>query len=375
LVIALVAPGCTDAPGLVAPCEYPILGRHAKDGQSDVCCQIDPCPGHCTAEPCPDGSSPDAALDATITDGASGCSGVCAPVPPDGFSEPQLVWFGPSGTAPACPADAPVIAYQGHAQPVALPPASCSPCTCSPPSGTCEPPGHIEANGTTCMAPSPFGGPFNAPPGWDGTCTSYDAISANSGCADSTALCVQSLVAEPLSLADDACTPSETGLVSAPPPAWGADAVACKGNAYPLGGCTDTAVTCTAAPPPGFLVCIYHDGDGRCPASYPDKHLAYASLSDTRGCTSCACAAPSGSLCTATLSVFKEPGCTGAPFLAGPISSEKASCFDLSPAGLPLGGKTVTALAYRAGACAPSGGDPMGSVDPAGPSTFCCLVS
>jgi hypothetical protein len=57
-----------------------------------------------------------------------------------------------------------------------------------------------------------------------------------------------------------------------------------------------------------------------------------------------------------------------------PISSLKSSCVDLVPAGLPLGSKTVTALAYQAGNCMPSGGEPQGALLAAEASTFCCLM-
>jgi len=50
------------------------------------------------------------------------------------------------------------------------------------------------------------------------------------------------------------------------------------------------------------------------------------------------------------------------------------ACPDLVPAGLPLGSKTVTALAYQAGNCLPSGGEPSGTVEAAFASTFCCLM-
>jgi hypothetical protein len=62
------------------------------------------------------------------------------------------------------------------------------------------------------------------------------------------------------------------------------------------------------------------------------------------------------------------------PFAVLPISSLKSSCVDLVPAGLPLGSKTVTALAYEAGKCMPSGGEASGTVLAAEASTFCCLM-
>jgi hypothetical protein len=129
-----------------------------------------------------------------------------------------------------------------------------------------------------------------------------------------------------------------------------------------------------AAVPPDFSMCIYHEADVSCPDAYPDKHLVYAGFDDQRACSPCACSAPVGSSCSAALSVFKDGACS-VPLLSAPISSSKSACFDLVPAGLPLGSKTVTALAYAAGTCVPSGGEASGTVEAAGPSTFCCLMS
>jgi hypothetical protein len=403
MLMAIAVAGCTGRPGTVYPCEYPIALASAclnastcpegfacgggdcirvtSTGAFDACCTLEACPGHCTADPCPDGSSPDGGFDVTTTEGGDAtsaetgpspaCSGVCVSLPPDGWSDPQLFWSGPTGTAPQCPADAPVVAYQGHADPITPPPASCTPCTCSPSSGTCGPPQHFAASSSACSTGAPASMPFDPPASWDGTCTDDDAIAAGATCGGMP--CVSSLTSGPVALSDDGCMASGTVLVNAAPPSWSTDAVACRGNTYPLGGCFEPGVTCAIPPPSGFSVCVYQSGDNACPASYPDKYVAFGGFDDTRGCTSCACAAPSGSLCTATLSVFKDTACATPLPLAVPIGSGGPSCFDLMPAGLPLGSKTVTGLAYQPGTCIPSGGQATGSVDPSGPSTFCCL--
>ena len=376
-IVATVAPGCSGAPTTFYECDYPIVGRVAHNGHPDACCLIDPCPGHCLDEPCYDGSSPEGGLDVAITEAGDAeagpaCSGICAPIPPDGWSDPQLFWSGPMGTAPQCPADAPVVAYQGHGDLVVPPAAACSPCTCSASAGTCAPPEQIAANGTACDAGAPFGAPFNGPSGWDGTCTAQDALAANPNCLDSTIPCVHSLAAGPVALTGDACMPSATGLVNPAPPTWSQDALACKGNTERLGACADPGVTCAVPPSSGFLVCVYQAGDVACPASYPDKPLVFGAFDDTRGCTSCACGAPTGSSCTATLSVFKDDLCSIPLPLTDGIGSNAAYCFDVPP-GVALGSKTVTGLTFQPGTCMPSGGQATGSVDPSGPSTFCCL--
>ena len=158
-------------------------------------------------------------------------------------------------------------------------------------------------------------------------------------------------------------------------PSWATEVLACRGSTYPLGGCEAHDETCApAAAPPDFLMCIYHDADVECPDAYPDRHLVYAGYDDQRDCTACACGAPAGGACSGTLSVFKDGACT---MLVPALGSIPLSSTGLTwvPAGVPLGGKTVSALSYTAGTCTPSGGDPLGSVRPVSPSTFCCLMS
>jgi hypothetical protein len=42
------------------------------------------------------------------------------------------------------------------------------------------------------------------------------------------------------------------------------------------------------------------------------------------------------------------------------------------PQGFAALGKKVEGIEYTPGACAPIGGEPTGSADPLGPTTFCC---
>jgi len=49
-----------------------------------------------------------------------------------------------------------------------------------------------------------------------------------------------------------------------------------------------------------------------------------------------------------------------------------AECINYVTSGA-LAGKTATTPIYEPGACEPLGGEPIGSVELDGPSTFCCL--
>ena len=390
-ILGVASSGCADGTTFYS-CYYPIVGRVAHDGTPDACCHVDACPCHCLDEPC-DGFriadelvcelAGDAGTDAPIIDGGadapiidggtSSCSGSCVFTPPYGDWEgPGLLWLGPEGSAPACPTQAPTVAYQGHDS-LNAPPASCGTCSCSTPSGSCAHPLSFTTSSKPCGDSSGMAMPFDGPPAWDGSCTAKDCISPDPACAHS--MSVQSLTAAPLVMTEQVCTPSIVIAQDSSVPTWTTAVLACRGPTTSGPGCNDMHTTCVPfAVPPEFSVCIYKSSDASCPDTYPEKHLVYADFDDHRACSACACSAPLGSSCKALLSVFQDGACS-LPLLTGPVSSSGPSCFDLMPAGLPLGSKTVTALAYKPGNCLPSGGEASGTVEPSGPSTFCCLGS
>jgi hypothetical protein len=71
------------------------------------------------------------------------------------------------------------------------------------------------------------------------------------------------------------------------------------------------------------------------------------------------------------VTLYKDATCTLG--LEGLEVSSKTmwGCSDM-PTGDALRGKTATTPVYEPGACEPSGGEPLGSVELLGPSTFCC---
>jgi hypothetical protein len=368
---ALVIAGCGQQ--TIYGCNYPIVGRLAHNGEADACCDVDPCPGHCLNDPCPDHDS-DAGTDATTSEGGpSACSGACVPLPPFDWQGPILLSLSPEGSETACPGQAPVIAYQGH-EGLNVPSTSCGTCSCSAPSGACAPPLTLTASSKPCVGVGAVTSPFDGPAAWDGACTAHDCISQDPAC--SQGLSVQSLTAAPLIMKEQGCTPSLVVPHNLSTPSWTTAALACRGSATVGLVCSDPSQTCVpAAAPPDFSMCIYHHEDVSCPDAYPDKHLVYAGFDDQRACSSCACSPPVGSSCSAALSVFKDGACSSPLLGSLPISSAASTCVDLVPAGLPLGSKTVSALAYAPGACLPSGGEASGTVEASGPSTFCCLLS
>lgn len=371
---AIMAQGCgvSDGPTLY-PCDHPIIGRMAKNGDYDGCCDVDPCPGHCINDPCPLYPPPDAGTPDAAEGGSSSCSGECVPLLPlGGWEGPVLLSLTPEGAEASCPVQAPVNAYQAH-EGLNVLSASCDTCSCSPSSGTCAPPLTLTASSTPCGNGAGLTAPFDGPAAWDGACTAQDCISQDPSCASSPS--VQSLTAGPLVVKEQGCTPSVVVPHKLSAPSWTTAALACRGMVTTGLGCSEPGAMCMpAAMPPDFSLCIFHEGDAICPSPYSQKHLVYAGFEDHRTCSPCACGAPNGSTCAARLDVFKDGACA-VPLLSTPISSSVAVCFDLAPAGLALGSKTVTALAYQPGACAPSGGESSGAVELLGSSTFCCLTA
>ena len=288
------------------------------------------------------------------------CTGQCVVVPPfGGWELAALLWFGPALEAPACPADrAPEVGYEGYADPIEAP--VCPTCACEPPTGECGLPSVLTASTDTLCPDDPtamhtdFSG--LAPPG---ECNSDHPIPAGQGL----------VVVEPLTLRETPCKPS-----GPPPPsdgavAWKTIARACKGTSSP---CLEPSMVCVPAappPPPGFLQCIYREGDHECPVDYPGKHVFYDEISGSRGCSECACAAPEGGLCSAKVKLFKDDMCMNFGTEVS-VTSAAPACKEIP--GNSLASKEVTAPAYQPGTCEPIGGKPIDSVEQKGPSTFCC---
>jgi hypothetical protein len=110
-----------------------------------------------------------------------------------------------------------------------------------------------------------------------------------------------------------------------------------------------------AAPGPEFKQCISYPVDSsasRCPPEFPERSVFYQSVTDDRSCPVCTCAAPSGSTCTGSVSIFGDAAC-GAPLpLSIPIDAINAKCHDL-PQGSALGSKSASAPTFTPGQCAP----------------------
>jgi hypothetical protein len=164
-------------------------------------------------------------------------------------------------------------------------------------------------------------------------------------------------------------------VVEDTPATWGTFARACRQSEYAMCDASQVCLPWADPPPAGFKQCISNDGDLPCPVTiadkYTEKHVFYTDISDTRGCTPCTCGAPSGSECSALISIYTDPACMS-QLGSATVTSATPICDDF-PAGSTLGSKVAGPVTYTPGACQPGGGEPMGQAVPIWPTTFCCI--
>ncbi|WP_437959537.1 hypothetical protein WME76_07690 [Sorangium sp. So ce119] len=371
-VCLLLVLGCGDTPAVYGPCqpsEYGLPGC--------------PYPEAGTGDAGDGGDGGDGGAGGTGGSGGEeqACAGDCVPPAPLGWFGPVLLWYGPPDQAPDCPAAAPNVGYEGFAD-LAPAPLACAACLCDPPdaaAASCQLPLGWSAHASAaCPATDPgtVETAFAAPEAWDGACTAENAIPAGQDCGGQP--CVQALsIDAPAVLVTAACTPR--GDEPPPPPQrldpWQTRALACVPGAYTE--CPGDRSTCMPSPdqpggpaPGGFLTCIFHEGDVTCEEPYLDRHVFYGGADDTRGCSACGCGEPEGASCTIMASVYSDGAC--ADLLASSVVSSTTPFCGVTPPGVALGSKSAEVVAVDPGGCAPSGGEPVGEMLPAEPSTFCC---
>ncbi|MCC6559278.1 MAG: hypothetical protein IT372_40665 [Polyangiaceae bacterium] len=289
------------------------------------------------------------------------CPGECVPLPPLGFDGPALLWTGPPADLPAtCPPRAPKPVYTGFAgldDSIQCPPCSCTEPVCVLPSGV------TVTDLPLCnTGPAATVTPYDAPAGWDGTCTSSGIIPADQ--------------VGSVSIAPATVRPCEPAAPEVPAIfeglGWAQAALACAGEAID-NVCGDPGMTCLPTaepPPPGFRQCILYlfDGEPDCPADFPEKHTFYKEkFDDTRACTACECIETQPSTCTASVAAYETTDCTGP--VVGAVQA--GGCVD-PPVNVPIGSLEAAWDVRDPGTCAPSGGAPIGEAKPVDPRRFCC---
>src|SRR5262249_26285476 len=107
--------------------------------------------------------------------------------------------------------------------------------------------------------------------------------------------------------------------------------------------CATPGESCTLQKVPGFLFCIENGGDQQCPDGGPERHLYY---DDNLAC-GCGCSAPTGDLCTTTLTVYSDSACMMQLATAQLSSDQLRVCVDTPIS--PYGSKSASPVAYQSG--------------------------
>ena len=297
---------------------------------------------------------------------------------------PMLLWVGPVDEMPAsCPKEVPWEKYRRYSGLVA-PPATCEPCSCETPTGTCSGlPASIEIRTAECEQGGGISVPFDGPAGWDGSCTNGASLPAGAQCGAEP--CAQYVSASALP------GPTEEGCaVTTETPAftkdrnWVLGGLACEveelhGECSACdedGACTPTGERCMKDLSPPWLHCVALQGDHACPGNYTyARYLMFGETPvDDRGCSACTCGASEGGLCLASLHLYDDAACTAPESVTVPLASVDNACGKILPPGRAIGSKAITGLEYVPGTCAASGGGPIGEAheDPDTAVTFCC---
>lgn len=305
------------------------------------------------------------------------CSGACLPAI-EGWLGPMLVAIGAKPwEMPACPQGYESSEF-GGIEPIA-PPAECSPCACSgSQGGSCSPrsvttPIIVSDNTCAAVLVGSFGGSWGSYPAGgfkDGTCAAFDVIGNPS---IKRALYSNAAIGAWQS-SPGACVASG-GKSTVDPLSWGKLARACSPLIATAGACA-LGETCGSTEP-GFSSCIARNGAHECPAGL-NRHEVYGAANDSRSCSSCSCSAPTGEMCAWTFDAFEAENCQGLPIASLDVSPgfspnvTAGACEPINPASI-VRSVMANEKPNTSGSCAPSGGEPIGSVTPQDPVTICCL--
>ena len=298
------------------------------------------------------------------------CPGQCVPSGGGGWGDtPSFVWMGKETDPPAPPL--PGMAWVTWVDVVFAEPV-CPACSCAPPDVGCTMPSSWAANSTACQdLPSPYITPFDAPIGWDGSCTAANPIPGGAMCEGGP--CVRSLSVEPPvvapCVAEPAIPPEGQPL---PPP------VRTKVIEYSpaqIGACEGGIDRCVMKTPPGYRLCLVAYGPlaaQTCPEAWPERHDGWKNVAEQRFCSACSCGPPEGGFCEVRVEAFADDACGNERGSLVLTSSEGGKCVDLT-SGTALAGKTAEVLSSGPGTCQPNGGEIIGEPLTEVPVTYCCV--
>ncbi|HMY21818.1 MAG TPA: hypothetical protein PKA58_36090 [Polyangium sp.] len=301
------------------------------------------------------------------------CSGgTCVPPAPEAWKHVAFAMTWPA-SPPACPDEAPIVAFEGTPLP---PEFACPKCSCDAPDGKCNLPTKWTIKSVGCDDPSVgVQTNFDPPAAWDGTCSDANAIALDKQCG--AVPCVRSITIAPPVIEEQPCKPHAEGQADLPiPKAWNGGPEAPIGRACvsekPLPECTGQGCTSTNT---SFLACIMHDGDQVCPDGWTGaKHVLYGDIKDSRECSPCGCDAPTGGTCQVKWRTFSTATCSVENAALDVYSGVLPACANYMP-GAALAGKTAELVDYTKGTCTPNGGELVGKLELANQVTVCCQSS
>ena len=216
--------------------------------------------------------------------------------------------------------------------------------------------------------------PFDGPAGWDGSCTTEAALPPDAQCGGQP--CAQYVRASALpGPTEEPCAVTTETPAFTKDKSWLLGGLACEVEELD-GVCEATGERCMKDLPLPWLHCVALQGDHACPGNYTyARYLMFDELPvDDRGCSACACSAPEGGSCLASLYLYDDAACADEAVLV-PLASVESACGKILPPGRAIGSKAITGLEYVPGTCAASGGEPIGEAreDTDTAVTFCCL--
>jgi hypothetical protein len=262
---------------------------------------------------------------------------------------PVFLYDGAYATAPDCSALPGSLEYEGYNGLMFSAP-SCSGCSCGSPTVSCALAPLVGYADTGCATGQLISTPQPAPPTCGGTGgTGILGVKAAAPAASGS------------------CAPAG-GAIILDPYTWDTAGVACQPSQQG-GGCAGQGV-CVGNAPASFgpKPCVYRNGDQPCPAPYDVKHVFTDEAFDSRACSACQCAAPSGSgSCTATTHVYTQANCLGT-LVDVPNTS---SCVAVGAGAASMKAEVNTTNNFNS--CNSSGGLPVGTVEESGTTTVCCM--
>lgn len=276
----------------------------------------------------------------------------CVDAFPSNWSGPAVLYRGPAGNPPACPADWPTQILAGKAgNIVGDDPAMCSGCSCGAQSAITCPPAQL----TFYTLASCSGTPTSQTAASPNTCTAING-------AASLYASVRAAIPTPMG---GTCPPSGGQATISSTPSFTEDAVLCFGA---MQGTSCAQGPCVPLPPPPFgaSICIYRASGNPCPAPFTVEHTIYDGLNDTRGCSACNC--PRTISCNSTTTLYNPSTNTTCLSPTTNVPHDNVCRAASQPGSMRFNPGTPT----NSG-CSATGGQPNGGVSGTFALRVCCM--